>query len=202
MGVLVACAVLLALRFRRAAGIRRLQLKWFVYAAALASSMLAISAVELLGDLSGVLGSLAIGLLAVSASVAVFRYRLYDIDILVNRALVYGSLTAFLVGAYLASVVALQLLLEPFTKDSDLAVAAATLAVAALFRPARVGLQGFIDRRFYRSKYDAAQALGEFGKRLRDEVNLDALHRDVTAVLRDTVQPAHAALWINEGGRP
>jgi hypothetical protein len=202
MGSLVACAVLLALRFKRAVGVRRLQLKWFVYAAALASTMLVASAVEVLGALSGVLGSLAIGLLAVSASVAIFRYRLYDIDILVNRALVYGSLTAFLVGAYLGSVVALQVLLEPFTKDSDLAVAAATLAVAALFRPVRARLQAFIDRRFYRSKYDSATALAEFGQRLRDEVNLDALQRDVTAVLRDTVQPAHAALWINAGGTP
>ena len=195
----LASAVLLAIRFRRSDGVRRQQLRWFVYSAAVAGPILVLSSVIVQISFVAVIG---MSLVMVAAGVAVLRYRLYDIDLLVNRALVYGALTALLVGAYLGLVVALQLMLDPLTQDSDLTVAASTLAVAALFRPLRARVQGFIDRRFYRRKYDSTQALAEFGRRLRDEVDLSVLERDVTAVLSDTLQPAHASLWMmNEGAR-
>jgi hypothetical protein len=204
MVCLAVCGVLLFLRFRRATGVLRKQLEWFVYAALFASLANVVSLVGITSDNSffgwtTTLSTLGIASIAVAAGVAVLRYRLYEIDIIVNRALVYGSLTALLALVYVGLVVVLQTGFESFLAESDLAVAASTLAVAALFRPLRNVVQDFIDRRFYRSKYDSAQALEDFGRRLRDEVNLDVLNRDITKVLRDTVRPAHAALWMRSG---
>jgi hypothetical protein len=133
----------------------------------------------------------------VAIGFAVLKYRLYDIDLLINRTLVYGSLTAMLVAAYFGSVVLLQGALRALTGEgSQLAVVASTLAIAALFNPLRRRLQSFIDRRFYRRKYDATKTLEAFSAKLRDETDLDALNAELVGVVRETMQPAHISLWL------
>jgi hypothetical protein len=130
-------------------------------------------------------------------SIAVLKYRLCEIDILINRALVYGSLTATLAVLYFGSVVSLQAALRVLTgQESTFAVVASTLLIAALFNPLRRRIQGFIDRRFYRRKYDAAKTLEAYNTRLRDETDLDALSGDLVGVARSTMQPEHASLWL------
>ena len=191
-------------RFRRAVGERRLQMQWLAFAAALAAFVVPIA---VLGygvwgeDISNVAIMLCLVLLPVAAGMAILRYRLYDIDVIVNRTLVYGALTAFLALFYLGTVVVLQGLLDPITKDSDIAIAGSTLAVAALFRPLRSRVQDFIDRSFYRRKYNAAETLGEFSARLRDQIDLDSLTGEVLAVVSVTMQPAHAALWLRQAAK-
>ena len=130
--------------------------------------------------------------------VAVFRNHLYDIDLVINRTLVYGILTGILAGAYVGLVFAFQSFLEPFTAKSDLAIAGSTLAVAALFRPLRTRVQVFIDKRFYRRKFDAQRTLEAFGESLRNEVDLSALSSRLEAVVQDTMQPTNVSLWLRE----
>ena len=140
---------------------------------------------------------LTLTIVPLALSIAVLRYRLYEIDLIINRTLVYGALTAMLVGMYVASIVVLQELLRPLTgHESQLAIVASTLFVAALFNPLRRRIQGFIDRRFYRSTYDAAKTLEAFSAKLRDETDLDALNDNLVGVVRETMQPAHVSLWL------
>jgi hypothetical protein len=195
----LAGVISLVVRYRRSHGIERQQLKWVAAAGCLLLLSFVVGGVltSVWSDQAGWV-SMLIGLLALVAAIAIalLRYRLYDIDVVINRTLVYGALTAILAAAYLASVLLLQLLLSGITKDSGLAVAASTLAVAALFRPARSRIQGTVDRRFYRRKYDAARTLERFGTRLRDELDLDALGSESRTVVADTMQPPSVSLWL------
>jgi hypothetical protein len=136
--------------------------------------------------------------LPISVGIAILRYRLYDIDLLINRTLVYGLLSAALAATYVTGVVTLQAALRPLTDGSEVAVALSTLLVLALFAPLRRRIQAAVDRRFYRSRYDAARTLDAFGERLRDEVDLESVRADLLDVVRDTVRPAHASVWLRE----
>jgi len=202
VGSMLASVTSLILRFRRARGAERQQLKWFAYAAVL----LAISIVAGIpgGErLQIVLYSFAIPCFPVAVGMAILRHRLYDIDVLVNRALVYGALSALLAGVYFGGVVLLQGLARELTgqEESSLAVVVSTLSIAALFQPLRRRVQLSIDRRFYRRKYDAARTLQAFGVRLRDEVDLQELTGDLLGVVEETLQPAHLSLWLRRKER-
>jgi len=199
---LVAAGASLVVRLRRARGGQRQQLKWLAYAAALAATTQAANLVCFLvwGIRPGVLVAAYICALAampVAAGIAILRYRLYDIDRLINRTLVYGLLTALLGGVYAAVVLVLgQLFGGLGAEPPSWAVAGATLAVAALFQPARRRIQQVVDRRFNRRKYDMAQTVEAFAARLRDEVDLEALSAELLAVVDQTMQPTRTWLWL------
>jgi len=185
----------LVIRFRRSNGAERQQLKWMAAAAAfVVVAWLATAFFDQLLDVD-VTYLLTVGMLALPAAttIAVLRYRLYDLGLVVNRAIVYGALSAILAAAYLASILLLQLVLSP---SSDIAIAVSTLAAAAIFRPARARIQAIVDRRFYRRRYDAARTVETFSARLREEVELDALSGELRRVVERTVQPAHVSLWL------
>jgi hypothetical protein len=198
--VLIAIAAVVT-RFRAARGIERQQLKWLALLVVMAVAVLAVllvigQFVNLDTGQGQVAAGVVLGLLsmapAVAAAVAILRYRLYDVDVVINRALVYGALTALLGATYLGLV----LLVGLAVGKSGFAVAVSTLAVAALFRPARSRVQAAVDHRFYRRRYDAEQALAGFGARLRDQVELDALSRELRGVVDECLQPAHMSLWL------
>ena len=195
----VAAILSLILRFYRSRGDERLQLKWFAYAATL--GFLAI----LFGGEARVSGTLVWTVaplsLPICAGIAILMYRLYEIDLLINRTLVYGSLTAALALVYVGGVVSLQYAFRALTgSESQIAIVASTLTIAALFVPLRRRVQGFVDRLFYRRKYDAAKTLETFTSKLRNETDLDSLGEDLAGVVRETVQPTHVSLWMREPG--
>ena len=192
--LLALSAVSLVLRLRRAAGVERQQLKWFVYAVALFALVFPPSII-VLGD--GRLIVFLLPLVPAAAGIAILRYRLFDIDVVINRTLVYGALTVMLAAAYIATVVASQYVFRALTgQESQLAIVASTLTIAALFVPLRRRVQAFVDRRFYRRKYDARKTLEAFSVKLRDETDLDALRDDLVGVVRETMQPAYISLWL------
>lgn len=195
----------LFVRYRKAAIQERQQMKWFIFAVSLFPVMFLVSQLVQFADDSEeeYLGFFvivaALLFVPVSMGIGILKHRLYDVDLVVNRALVYAVLTGVLGLTYLGIVVVLQGVLGPLTRDSDLAVAASTLAVAALFRPLRARVQAFIDRRFYRRKYDAAATLEHFSAHLRDELDLSTLSSELVSVVNRTMHPAHTSLWLREG---
>ena len=208
---MLASALSLVLRYRRAGGEERAQIKWIAIAASVVGLLYLMTMVSsFFFPLAwGAAGTpLWLGLLQHAALVsfttvpiavgfAVLKYRLYDIDIVINRALVYGALSALLVAVYVGSVVLLQGALRALSgQDSQLAVVASTLLIAAIFNPLRRRIQAFVDRRFYRRKYDARKTLEAFSAKLSDEINLVALSDDLVGVVRETMQPAHVSLWL------
>jgi hypothetical protein len=201
---IVGCAVGLIRRFRRSHGRARLQLKWLAGAAGIvAFTYLTLMVLHFVfpGDPEWLMiaGDIVIAtflLIPISIGVAILRHRLYDIDVIINRTLVYGALTATLTAAYYLVVTFLQALLSPVAGQSPLAVAGSTLVVAGIFRPARSRIQAFVDRRFYRSRFDAEATLQSFSARLREEVDLEALTADLLAVVDKTMSPATSSLWL------
>jgi hypothetical protein len=189
----------LVVRFRRSDAEEREQLKWVAVAGSLAIAGWMIGAgLSSVISWGGLVVSLSITAFPVAIGIAVLKYRLYDIDVVINRTLVYGSLTATLALFYVGSILLLDLILRPITQQSDLAIAASTLAAAALVRPLRRRIQGAVDRRFYRRKYDAQRTLEAFGATLRREIDIDALRSELTAVVGSTMNPAHVSLWLRE----
>jgi hypothetical protein len=200
MAVLGAMAAVVA-RMRRAEGLERQQLKWFAYVGTLMLAALLLAAIAaadsslpvLVGDIGWMTFLLLLMVaLPVALGFAILKHRLYDIDVVINRTLVYGALTVALGATYLALV----LLVGLTVGRSNAAIAVSTLAVAALFRPLRTRIQAAVDRRFYRRRYDAARTLEAFGGRLREELDLDALRGEIASVVGETVQPAHVSVWL------
>jgi hypothetical protein len=219
---ILASAISMVLRYRRSRGEERQQFKWIVFAAtlvgvlyliAMLSQLIFVVAVSEIDsslppppwwlDLFFSAAVLSFAGVPVAIGFAVLKYRLYDIDIIINRTLVYGSLTATLIVIYFGGVATMQTLFRAFTgqeQQPQLAVVVSTLAIAALFNPLKRRIQSFIDRRFYRRKYDAAKTLAVFGSRLREETDLDSLSEEMLGVVRETMQPAHASLWLRPRG--
>ena len=208
---LVAAASLVLVRLRNARGIERQQIKWLIYSSAMLSGALILKD-TVFSPLGGTPWGLWVGYLLVAVGglggpiaigIAILRYRLYEIDTLINRALVYGSLTAMLAALYFGGIVLLQRFFVLLTgQQSTLAVVASTLIIAALFNPLRRRIQRFIDRRFYRRKYDAGKTLEAFSAKLRDETDLETLNHDLVVVVRETMQPAHVSLWLRPDPPP
>jgi len=194
--VVLASGAELVVRFRRAHGVERQQLKWVASSGMFCALAFGVMVASGTPKASQVLMVAAFTSMPIAIGIAITRYRLYDIDVLINRALVYGSTTASIALAFFAGIVVLQALLRPLTSGSEVAVAVSTLISVALFQPLRQRVQDAVDGRFYRSRYDAARTLDTFSIRLRDQVALDAVRGDLLEAVRETVQPAHAALWL------
>jgi hypothetical protein len=204
--LIVACGIAVIVRFRRSRGDERQQLKWFAYAVAVMTVVFVIwFSLALTGLVapSSVMYDVPLIGLPVATGIAILKHRLYDIDVLINRTLVYGSLTAALVALYFGAIVVLQRAFVLLTgQQSTVAVVASTLLIAAMFTPLKRRIQGFIDRSFYRSKYDSRKTLEAFSARLRDETDLKAVSDDLVGVVRDTMQPAHVSLWLRPDAAP
>jgi hypothetical protein len=205
-------ALSLVFRYRHAAGIVRQQIKWFAYAATVWGLAFVVSMI--VDDWLGVgdslphmawvaLNNVPLVIMYVAIGLAVVKHRLYDIDVIINRTLVYGSLTVVLAATYEGVVVLLQHLFRLLTgQESQVAAVVTTLLLAALFEPLRRLLQHSVDRRFYRSQYDARRTLEAFSARLRDETDLEELRGDLVGVVRETMQPAHVSLWLKPADGP
>ena len=216
----IPAALSLVFRFRRAGGTERQQIKWLAYAAVLFGSIISIGvlgyedlfsrtlstlhvAVSFSRTLSTLLVALGFAGLYIAVGVAILRHHLYAIDVVINRTLVYGSLTLVLAAVYLGGVLVLQYAFRAITgEESQLAVVASTLIIAALFIPLRSRIQSFIDRRFYRRKYDAAKTLEAFSAKLSHETDLDALSDALVGVVRETMQPEQVSLWLHADPAP
>jgi hypothetical protein len=193
----VVALLALVLRFRRARGVERQQLKWFAYGTLLLLAGLAAFFTSLSEGVSKIIVAAGLGCFTAALAVAVLRHGLYEIDVIINRTLVYGLLTALLGGTYAIAVLVLGQLFGGVGGDPpSWAVAGATLAVAALFQPARRRIQAIVDRRFNRRKYDAAKTVEAFSHRLREEVDLDALSVELLGVVDQTMQPTRASIWL------
>ena len=205
---ILASVVSLVLRYRRSRGEEREQIKWIAFAASVVGLLFLIGIVISLiyapelpawSELLDVVTVLSYAGVPIAVGFAVLKYRLYDIDVIINRTLVYGSLTASLALVYFGSVATTQAVFRALTGQQEqpqLAIVVSTLAIAALFSPLRGRIQSFIDRRFYRRKYDARKTLEAFSAKLRDETDLQALNDELVSVVRETMQPAHVSLWI------
>jgi hypothetical protein len=199
---LILSALSLVFRYRRAGGVERQQLKWFAFAAVLFGGSIVFGGFldqDLPGAWDALFETMTFMPLYVAVGFAILRYRLYDIDLIINRTLVYGVLTGTLALVYFGGVTVTQAIFRTLTGQADqpqLAIVVSTLVIAALFNPLRRRIQSFIDRRFYRRKYDAAKTLEAFSVKLRDETDLDALSDDLVGVVRETMQPAHVSLWL------
>ena len=204
---MVASAVSLIVRTRQAGRAQRQQIKWLAYGGAVVVGAVFASGVISIwiGEVGYALIGVGLLVLPIFTGFAIARYRLYDIDIVINRTLVYGALTAALVAVYFGGVATLQTLFRALTgqeQQPQLAIVVSTLAIAALFDPLRRRIQSFIDRRFYRSKYDARKTLEAFSAKLRDETDLEALCDELAGVVTETMQPAHVSIWLRSDEVP
>ena len=203
------CVISLFVRYRRAGEVERTQIKWLLYACGVFGLVSAIQSIpnfeiqSIIGeDVWNLIFTLLLLTLPVSITIAILRYRLWDIDIIIRRTLVYSALTAVLALVYFGTVILLQQALRLLTgQTSQAAIALSTLVIAALFTPLRRRIQDFIDRRFYRRRYDAAQAISAFSTGLRDEVDLQAISDRLIQVASETVQPANISLWLKQDGK-
>jgi hypothetical protein len=196
---MVASAVSLIVRLRRAGSVERQQIKWLAYGGAVVVGAICVGASIIPWSVQASILVMSVALLGLPlfTGIAIVRHRLYDIDLLINRTLVYGPLTVMLVALYFGVVVLLQRIFVALTgQQSTLLVVASTLAIAAPFDPLRRRIQAFVDRRFYRRKYDARKTLDAFSNKLRDETDLEALSEEPVAVVAETMQPEHASLWL------
>jgi hypothetical protein len=207
--LLLACAALsfagFIMRMRGSRGLERSQLKWFAYIVGITVVAFALTiAVYLLGSQTRFFTDvylLGLGVLPIAIAVAILRHRLYDIDVLIKRTLVYGATSVTIAATFFLGILGLTQLMRPLTSGSELAIAASTLLSFALFQPIRRRVQDAVDRRFDRSRYDASRTLDSFADQLRDEVDLETLRTDLIGAVRQTMAPAHASLWLRERPR-
>jgi hypothetical protein len=205
--VFVFCALAsvaaIIMRYAKSHDIQRQQIKWFALGTAAMVAILIPSFIVIpeQDTLSNITFALGIVMLPIGAGIGVLRYRLFDIDVIINRALVYGLLTAILAGVYFVGVVGVQTLLR-ISQSQPIVIVVTTLLIAALFQPLRRWVQGFIDRRFYRSRYDTRKTLDQFGASLRSEVELAHLTNSLLQTVEQTMHPAHVSLWMREKAPP
>jgi hypothetical protein len=198
--LILAGPISLFVRYRRSSETTREQIKWLAYGGAISFTIIVASNLAP-GDLANWLwvgGIVSLGLLPIAIAVAIFRYRLYDLDVLIRRTLIYAGVSAVLLATYVVGVALFEAVLAPFTAGSGVAVAISTLGVVALFQPLRRRLQSAVDRRFYRAKYDAERTLDAFAGRLRDDVELDSVRAELLSAVGETLQPSHASVWLRE----
>ena len=200
--LLLAIALSVIVRFHRSRGDERQQMKWMGFAVAFVVLTISVQTIGGINSGADVLFSIAVLQFPVAVGIAMLKYRLYDVDRLINKTLVYGVLSAVLGASYFGLVLAGQALSSSFAGGSNLSIAVSTLVVAALFLPLRARVQRFVDRRFYRRRYDVQRTLGAFGARLREQVDLETLQTELRAVVRETMQPAHVALWLRPRSQP